>query len=81
MTADGYKAEVKLDFTAADGLQTVRLFLGDYVDGAKPTETLTGALTGHVTDYLEDGILTNPNVKLDLRVDEAVNATNWIGPA
>ena len=75
-----FRVEVELDFTSGTGVQTVQLFLGSNVNGTTPDETLTSTLTGTYTDYIEDGILTNPNVKINVRVDEAVNGSNWVGP-
>lgn len=76
-----FRVEVKLDFSGSVGKQTARLFLGGNVQGVTPDETLTGQIAGTYTDYVEDGILTNPNVKLNVRVDEVANGTNWLGPA
>jgi hypothetical protein len=75
-----FRAEAELDFTSGTGIQTVRLFLGSNFNGTTPDETLTANLTGPYTDYLEDGILTNPNVKINVRIDEAANGTIWPGP-
>lgn len=75
-----FRVEVKLDFTSGRHVQTVRLFLGSRVDSATPSETLTGSVTGTYTDYVEDGILTNPGTHVNVYVDEAVNGTNWVGP-
>jgi len=75
------RVEVKLDFTSGTGRQTVRLFLGSNVGGTYPSETLSGPLTGPYADYVEDGILTNPNRYLNVKIDSAVNGTSWVGPA
>ncbi len=75
-----FRVEAELDFTSGTGVHTVRLFLGGNVNGTTPDETLSGHLTGTYTDYIEDGILTNPNAKINVRVDEAVNGSAWIGP-
>lgn len=75
-----FRLETELDFTAATGVQTARLFLGSNYNGTTPDETLTANLTGPYTDYIEDGILTNPHAMFALRVDEAANGTGWIGP-
>ena len=75
-----FRVETELDFTGTTGVQTARLFLGSYYNGTTPDETLTANLTGPYTDYLEDGILTNPEVMFGVRVDEAANGTGWIGP-
>jgi len=76
-----FRVEVNLDFSGSVGEQTVRLFLGDNVQGVTPDETLTGQVTGTYTDYIEDGILTNPNVKVNVSVDEVANGSSWLGPA
>jgi hypothetical protein len=76
-----FRAEVKLDFTSGTGVQTVRLFLGSNVQGTTPDETLSAHVAGTYTDYVEDGILTNPNVKVNVRIDEAANGTSWVGPS
>lgn len=75
-----FRVETKLDFTSGTGVQTVRLFLGSNVNGTTPDETLTASLAGAYTDYIEDGILTNPNVKVNVGIDEAANSTDWPGP-
>lgn len=75
-----FRVETKVDFTSGAGYQTVRLFLGDNVNGTIPDETLTAPLTGGYTDYVEDGILTNPNVKVNVYIDEATNGSKWLGP-
>jgi hypothetical protein len=80
-TNQWFRTEVKLDFSAGAGRQTVRLFLGGNVQGTTPDETLTGQVAGTFTDYIEDGILTNPNIKVNVRIDEAANGTSWLGPA
>jgi hypothetical protein len=76
-----FRVEVKLDFTSGHGVQTVRLFLGSNVNGRTPSETISGPLTGPYADYIEDGILTNPNTRVNIRIDGARNANGWIGPA
>ena len=76
-----FRVETKVDFSSGSGLQTVRLFLGSNVNGTVPDETLQARLTGSYTDYVEDGILTNPNVLVNVKIDEAVNASDWPGPA
>lgn len=75
-----FRVETCLDFTSGAGIQTARLFLGANVNGTVPDETLQAPLTGTFTDYVEDGILTNPNVLINVRVDEAVNSSGWAGP-
>ncbi len=75
-----FRVETRLDFTGTTGVQKARLFLGSNYNGTTPDETLTANLAGPYTDYLEDGILTNPNVMFGVRVDEAANGTGWIGP-
>jgi hypothetical protein len=75
-----FRVETKLDFTSGTGVQCARLFLGANVSGVVPDETLTAGLAGTYTDYVEDGILTNPGVLINVSVDEAVNATDWVGP-
>jgi len=75
-----FRVEVHLQFSSGKGTQTVRLYLGSHVNGDTPTETITGALTGGYTDYIEDGILTNPGNLVQYVVDEAVNRTSWPGP-
>ena len=75
-----FRVETKLDFTSGQGLQTVRFFLGANVNGTTPSETLQAALTGPYTDYVEDGIMTNPNVLINVSVDEAANGSWWRGP-
>ena len=79
-TGSWFRVETELDFTGTSGVQTVRLFLGRNRHGTTPDETLTAGLTGPYTDYVEDGILTNPNTMFGVRVDEAANGTGWIGP-
>jgi hypothetical protein len=76
-----FRVETKLDFTSGSGVQTARLFLGSNVNGTTPDEELTGGLAGTYTDYVEDGILTNPNVKVNVQVDEVANGAGWLGPA
>lgn len=76
-----FRVEVKLDFSTSVGTQTVRLFLGANVQGTTPDEEFVGQVTGTYTDYIEDGILTNPNVMVNVQVDEAANGTGWLGPA
>lgn len=76
-----FRVEVELDFSSGTGVQTARLFLGANVDGVNADETLSGALTGTYTDYVEDGILTNPNALINVRIDEVANGTDWIGAA
>lgn len=75
-----FRVETKLDFTSGTGIQTARLFLGSNVHGTTPDETLTANLAGSYTDYVEDGILTNPNLKVNVGIDEAANGTDWLGP-
>jgi hypothetical protein len=75
-----FRVETKLDFTSGTGMQTARLFLGSNVSGLDPDETLTAGLAGTYTDYVEDGILTNPGVLVNVFVDDAVNAADWVGP-
>ena len=75
-----FRVEAGIDFTSGTGVQTVNLFLGSNVNGTVPDETLRAPLAGTFTDYVEDGILTNPNVLINLSIDEAVNADNWPGP-
>jgi hypothetical protein len=75
-----FRVEANLDFTSGTGLQTVRLFLGSNLNGTTPNETLTAALTGPYTDYIEDGILTNPNTRVNVEIDEAANGADWLGP-
>jgi hypothetical protein len=74
-----FRVETQLDFTSG-GIQTARLFLGSNVGGTTPNETLTAGLAGTYTDYVEDGILTNPGKLVNVSIDEAVNAANWVGP-
>ena len=76
-----FRVETSLDFTGGTGVQTARLFLGSNVNGTVPDETLQARLTGTFTDYVEDGIVTNPNVLINVSVDEAVNSASWAGPA
>jgi hypothetical protein len=76
-----FRVETKIDFSSGTGYQTARLFLHGNVNGATPDETLTARLTGSYSDYVEDGILTNPNVKVNVRIDEAANGKGWLGPA
>jgi hypothetical protein len=76
-----FRVEVKIDFTSGAGVQTARLFLGSNLNGTTPTETITGPLTGPYADYVEDGIMTNPNRYVNVRIDSVVNATSWPGPA
>lgn len=76
-----FRIETRLDFASGRGRQTAQLFLGSNLHGTTPTETIEAALTGPYVDYLEDGILTNPNVLINVRVDEAVNGPSWPGPA
>jgi hypothetical protein len=80
-TNQWFRTEVRLDFSGGVGRQTVRLFLGSNVHGTTPDETLTGQVAGTYTDYIEDGILTNPGVRVNVRIDEAANGTSWLGPA
>lgn len=79
-TNSWFRAEVKLDFSTNVGIQNVRLFLGANVQGTTPDETLSGQIAGTYTDYIEDGILTNPNVKVNIQIDEAANGAGWLGP-
>ncbi len=55
---------------------------GQCVLCAVPDEELSAPIyAGQKIDYLEDGILTNPQVRLNVWVDEAVNDTaSWPGP-
>lgn len=76
-----FRVETRLDFASGRGRQTARLFLGGNLHGTTPTETFEAALTGPYLDYVEDGILTNPNVLINVRVDEAANGPSWPGPA
>lgn len=80
-TNSWFRVEVQLDFSSGVGTQNVRLFLGANVQGTIPDETLSGPVTGTYTDYVEDGILTNPNVKVNVQIDEAANGDRWLGPA
>jgi hypothetical protein len=75
-----FRVEVAVRFGSNGGTQTVRLFLGNNVNGTTPSETLSGPLTGSHTDYIEDGVLTNPNVDFAVKVDEAADGNTWIGP-
>lgn len=75
-----FRVEVRLSFGAGSGTQTVRLYLGANLNGTTPTETLSGPLTGSYTDYIEDGILTNPATSFTVRIDEAANRASWPGP-
>lgn len=75
-----FRVESRLDFTSASAVQTVRLFLGNNVDGTTPDETLTATLGGTYTDYVEDGILNNPGVLLNVDIDEVANGGGWLGP-
>jgi hypothetical protein len=75
-----FRVESKVDFSSGSGVQTVRLFLGSNVNGTTPTQTLTAKLAGTSTDYVEDGIMTNPNVATSVKIDEAVNGNGWVGP-
>ena len=75
-----FRVEVHVQFSGGTGTQAVRLYLGSDVNGTIPTETITAPLTGDYTDYIEDGILTNPNVSLHYVVDQAANRASWPGP-
>ena len=75
-----FRVEVELDFTSGTGRQTARLFLGSNVDGTTPDEELAAPLTGTYTDYLEDGIVTDPHVLINVSVDEVANGMGWLGP-
>lgn len=80
-TGAWFRVEVCLDFRSGTGVQTARLFLGSNWQGRTPSETITGPLTGTSTDYLEDGILTNPNRLINVKLDGSVNGSTWPGPA
>ncbi|HEU0266791.1 MAG TPA: hypothetical protein VFQ70_04135, partial [Candidatus Saccharimonadaceae bacterium] len=77
---DWFRVEVHIDVT--HNLQTLRIFVGSNRNGLTPDETISAPLpTGSGTvDYLEDGILTNPNVSVNVSIDNAVNDTTWPGP-
>ncbi len=63
-------------------LQTLRVFVGANLHGTVPDEELSAPIyAGQKIDYLEDGILTNPQVLLNVWVDEAVDdSATWPGP-
>lgn len=75
-----FRVEVRLRFGSAGGRQTVRLFFGSSGDAKRPTETISSRITGHYTDYIEDGVLTNPNVRFSVKIDQVTNGNRWIGP-
>jgi hypothetical protein len=75
-----FRVEVQLSFGANSGTQTVRLYLGANLNGTTPSETFSGPLTGSYTDYIEDGILTNPAASFVVQIDEAANGASWPGP-
>lgn len=75
-----FRVEVHVD--VANSLQTLRIFVGSNLHGTTPDETISAPLpagTGTV-DYIEDGILTSPNLSMNVWMDNAVNDTTWPGP-
>jgi len=75
-----FRAEVHVQFSSGAGTQTVRLYLGSNINGTTPTATIRGPLTGGYTDYVEDGILTNPGTAVHYVIDEAANGASWPDP-
>ena len=58
-----------------------REFLHGNVKAVTPDETLTARLRRSYSDYIEGGSLTNPNVNVNVRIEEAANGKGWLGPA
>jgi hypothetical protein len=64
------------------GSQTLRIFIGGNLHGSQPNEQISAPIyAGSAIDFLEDGMLTNPNVAVNIWIDEAVNDNaSWPGP-
>jgi hypothetical protein len=53
--------------------QTAELFLGADIFKAKPTEVITASMGSTALGYIEDGIVTNPNVSINVKMTRPRN--------
>lgn len=61
---------------------SVDLFYGTNLTGLLPNETISTTYTAPPlpAGFVEDGIMTNPNVALDLSLSHPINGNAWIPP-
>lgn len=76
--AEWFRARIKLDTIAHT--QEASLFLGPNVFGANPDEVISGSVGSTVLGYVEDGILTNPNITVKLKVSHVRNMLTPLPP-